>query len=405
MGILKRGRTPVDLGVGSIYANTLYDLVGSHKGYHELGAMALLAGSIQHRWLPVPHAQHGKQRANLFGCILGRTSFDHKTTAGSKVAQFMPWDLMLNCAHLPAYFTEEGMYKELNDHPHGLIWRDEIGSLFASRQRKYTEFLLTFLTSAYDGWLAGKRLSSATYQAREIGVSILGATTFSEFARSTTDGDWDSGWLVRWLFAMPDDDYDPAKDLRHATPADEQALEEVRKHLVRLNGRNAGPMRIESDAEDALRTWRRGLIHTAMANAERNERVDAIIERYATYARKFAMLLCAGRSDGEVIQLQHAIDGCRLAENYMTNVHKLYEYQREHRLTGALLNKALAILNRHPEGLTKRDIGRLMNINATMRDQVIERMVNDGLVVEEAAGKTTRLVATQRKVAGFRNVS
>lgn len=402
MGLLDRGYQPVPLGVGSTYVETMYATVGSHRAYHELSALAILSTAIQHRWLALPYAQNGKLRPNLYGCIMGRSSYDHKTTAGSKATQNMPWESMPNAHALPAYFTEEGLYKELADHPMGMIWRDEIAMLFASRNRKYTEFVIPFLTSAYDGWMPGKRLSQASYAGREIALSILGATTYSEFTRSTSEGDWDSGWLVRWLFAMPDADYDPARDPRLGSDADERALRDMRTWLAELNMRQARPMQINGEAAEHLRSWRRQMIYTSMDCAERHERVDAIIERYATYAWKFAMLVSAGCGDGERVTLEHAQSGSRLAENYMTNVYRLYAYQREHRLTGALLNKALGILNRHTEGLTRRELGQLMHVSATQRDQVIERLLEAGALDEEQNGRTTRLLANQRKLPALR---
>lgn len=402
MGMLNRGYGPVDLGVGTVYGETMYATVGSHRNYHELGALAMLAAAMQHRWLALPYAQHGKLRPNIFGCMLGRSTYDHKTTAGSKVTQTLRWAAMPNAAALPGYFSEEGLYKELSDHPMGLIWRDEIAMLFASRNRKYTEFVIPFLTNAYDGWMPGKRLSTQSYASREIALSILGATTYSEFTRTTTESDWDSGWLVRWLFAMPDADYDPAPDLRAATAQDEQALIDVGDWLAELNARQPRPMLIDGDASDHLKTWRRTLIHASIACVERHERVDAIIERYATYAWKFAMLISAGKGDGERVALAHAQAATRLAENYMTNVYRLYAYQRENRLTGALLNKALGVLNRHVEGLTRRELGQLLNVNATQRDLVVERLLDAGVVDEFSTGRTKRLVATQKKLPALR---
>ncbi len=401
MGLLDRGYAPVDLGIAGKYANTMYELVGSSRAYHELGGLAMVATAIQHRFMPIIWAQNRKLRPNLFACILGRSTFDHKSTTLSKVGESMPWDNMINAARLPGMFTEEGLYKELADKPFGLIIRDEIGMLFASRQRKYTEFVIPFLTDAFGGWLNAKRLSNAAYQSKEVGLSIIGATTYSEFARTTSEGDWDSGWLVRWLFAVPDPDYDPTKQSRYMNDADTQQLDEVRYALSDLNRRNAGPMHMETAALDYLNDWRKTLILHALAT-ERHERVDAIIERYATYAYKFSLILCAARGDGERVKLEHAQDGARLAENYMTNVFRLYQYQREHKLTGSLLQKALGILNRLPEGTTGRDLSRLLNCDATMRNEVINRLMEYGAISETKTGKTTLYRAVLPKLPAGR---
>ena len=398
MGLLDRGHAPVDLGWAGDYVKVMYATAGSSRAYHELGALAIVGSAIQHRWLPMTWATRQKLRPNIFGCYLGRSSFDHKTTALSKIHEFMPWEYLPNCYSLPGMFTEEGLYKELAEHPMGLIVRDEIGMLFASRQRKYTEFVIPFLTDAFGGFLHAKRLSSASYQSREVALSIVGATTYSEFARTTMDRDWESGWLVRWLFALPDADYDPTKETRWFSDSDNAALDNVRRNLQDLNRRNPTPMLFEQAALQFLTEWRKTLIRAAIDSSDRHERVDAIIERYATYAYKFSMILCAARGDGEQVTLGQAQDAARLAENYMTNLFRLYQYQKEHRLTGSQLQQALSILTREGQGMTKRELGQMMNVTATMRDEIIAHLLSLGAVEEIAIGKTTRLRALVPKL-------
>lgn len=403
MGLLDRGRVAVDMGLGSVYARIMYELVGSHRNYHDAAALAMLATATQHRWLPLEHAKNARLRPNLYAVLLGESSLDHKSTAGSKVVQNIPWDYMTNARRLPALFTEEGMYKELVDTPFGLVWIDEISKLFASRQRKYTEFLNTFLTEIYDGDMPGKRLSNQSHKARDVAVTILGATTYSEFARTTTDSDWGSGWLVRWLIAVPDDQYDVAAETRGRTDADEAALAEVRRRLIDLNTRMPAAMSLSQNGHARWRAWRKELLLSAVNQKERHRRVDAIIERYATYALKFAMLLSAGRGDGETVTLSHVEGGVRLAENFMTNNLALYRYLRANRVTGSLLHKVLTLLNARKEGLTRREIGQLANISDTgIREEVIELLLGYGAVAEEANGRTTRIFATQKRLPVMR---
>jgi hypothetical protein len=397
MGLLNRGYGPVEFGVLSEYIDVMHRTVGSSRAFHELGALCMAGAALQQRFLPVTWAQRRKLRPNLFGCILGRSSFDHKSTALSKVGETMPWEAMPNCARLPGFFTEEGLYKELNANPMGLIVRDEIGVLFASRNRKYTEFVVPFLTDAFGGWMNAKRLSSQSYTAKEVALTILGATTYTEFAETTTDRDWNSGWLVRWLFAVPDADYDPSIDPAWATEADERALVRVQKRLAALSALPATPMQLAPGAEDVMKDWRRALIQHAMNSDERHERVDAIIERYATYAWKFSMILCAVTGDAETVTRVHTEAAVRLAENYMMNVFNVYQYQQAHRLTGSLMQKAIALLNK--EGaMNGRDLGRALHIDATMRNELLERLRAVGAIAEEERGRTTFISSIVNKL-------
>lgn len=404
MGLLDRGYEAVDLGIIGQFADLMFETVGSNRSYHEIGGLIMFASAIQHRWLPVTWANRSKLRPNLYAGILGRSSLWYKSTALSKVSEHMPWDTLMNCKQLPGYFTEEGLYKEFTDSSMGLIIRDEIGSLFAARNKKYTEGLEIFLTAAFDGWLSAKRLSGQAYPAREVAVSIIGATTFSEFSRTTTDADWNSGWLPRWLFALPDPDYDPGKEQRWLNENDLAFIAGLQRRLANLNAPAASAMSIERPAYTYLTDWRLGLIREIMANDERHEWVDTIIGRYAPYGWKFAMILCAAQGDGEQVTLAHAQNGARLAENFMTNLFRLYEYQKAHRMTGALLNKALGVLSRHPEGLTRRELGQLLRTSATMRDEIVSLLLDAGAIMEEPNGRTTRLIASQKKIT-FSRVS
>lgn len=397
MGLLDRSHAPVSLGFADEYVHVMQSTVGSSRNYHELGALCMIGAAIQHFWLPVTWAQRRKLRANLFGCILGRSTFDHKSTALSKVGETMPWESALNCSRLPGYFTEEGLYKELSERPMGLIIRDEIGMLFASRNRKYTEFVIPFLTDAFGGWMNSKRLSSQSYAAREVALSILGATTYSEFASTTTERDWNSGWLVRWLFAVPDEHYDPSTEPNWPTMKDEQAIEQVQRRLAALSTLPPAAMSFETGAEQVLKEWRRRLIQQAIGSEERHERVDAIIERYATYAWKFSMILCAAHGSRLIVTSEHAAAATRLAENYMSNVFHIYQYQRAHQLTGSLLQKAIVLL--HARGpLNGRDLGRALHIDATMRDELLEKLRAVGAIAEEKRGNTTLFSAIVTKL-------
>lgn len=401
MGLLNRGYAPVQMGIMGDFADLMFDAVGSNRSYHELGAMAMFATAIQHRWLPVTWANRSKLRPNLYAGILGRSSLWYKSTALSKVSENMPWESLLNARQFPGYFTEEGLYKELVENQSGLIIRDEIGALFASRNKKYTEGLEIFLTGIFDGWMSAKRLSGTTFPSREVAVSIIGATTFAEFARTTTDADWNSGWLPRWIFALPDPDYNPAKETRWLNDKDLDFLARLQRRLIGLNSPAPCPMAIERAAYRYLTDWRLGLINEIMGMEERHEWVDTIIGRYAPYAWKFAMILCAARGDGETVTVPEAQDGARLAENFMTNLHRLYEYQKAHRMTGALLNQALAILNRNTDGMTRRELGQMLGtsrVSVTMRDEIIAHLLEIGAATEEQTGRTTRLTATQRKI-------
>ena len=54
------------------------------------------------------------------------------------------------------------------------------------------------------------------------------------------------------------------------------------------------------------------------------------------------------------------------------------------------------------EGTTRRDLGRLLNVSATMRDEIVNQLLSLGAASETTIGKTTRLHAMQAKLQSAR---
>jgi hypothetical protein len=395
MEYLNRGYKPVDLGMAGELAQMYYETAGSHMRYHTLTMMACFAAAIQHRFLAVTWGRGKKLRPNIYGAILGHTSMDHKSVAFNRVPILMPFSEMDNCKRLPGYFTEEGLYKEFAERPFGIITKDEIGTLFASREKKHLESVIPFLTGVYDGGVEGKRLASAQYDEKDVSLTIIGATTFSEFLSSTKDRDWNSGWLVRWLYALPDDVYSPVTRLRDEEPSDARLQDRARALLRTLSKAKATTFEIDKPAWDYLQAWRDDFVLEAYKISNENPRIAALVERYATYAYKFSMILCAVRGNGQRIMRKEAEDAARLAENFTSNAYALYKYGEKNRVSSNILQKIIFRLCAVPGngGMTVREIGRAMNMGAEVRDIAIEKLVALNAVVIEERGKSKVVIA------------
>jgi hypothetical protein len=320
---------------------------------------------------------------------------DHKSVAFNRVPILMPFSEMDNCKRLPGYFTEEGLYKEFAERPFGIITKDEIGTLFASREKKHLESVIPFLTGVYDGGVEGKRLASAHYDEKDVSLTIIGATTFSEFLSSTKDRDWNSGWLVRWLYALPDDVYSPVTRLRDEEPSDARLQDRARALLRTLSKAKATTFEIDKPAWDYLQAWRDDFVLEAYKISNENPRIAALVERYATYAYKFSMILCAVRGNGQRIMRKEAEDAARLAENFTSNAYALYKYGEKNRVSSNILQKIIFRLCAVPGngGMTVREIGRAMNMGAEVRDIAIEKLVALNAVVIEERGKSKVVIA------------
>lgn len=129
-------------------------------------------------------------------------------------------------APLPHYllqpqFTSEGLTKALSEQATGLILRDELSTLFASHRQKYSQFVKSDLTAIFDGDPFGKLKAGEVQRVDKPYLSILGTTTPDGFYNSITGDDWRTGFLARWLFALPDSLPDFDSDSRLLTQTDE----------------------------------------------------------------------------------------------------------------------------------------------------------------------------------------
>lgn len=400
---LDKDKTFVDLGRMADYANLVTELTGTPREFNELIGLTALAAVLHNAKLQLGFTGINGLRPNIYGCIVAPSSVYHKSTALRKVHEILDYPRLHNCARLPSQFTEEGLVAKLVKEPAGLVVRDEIGMLFASYRKRYLETVTQMLTQVYDGDTFDKALSQAESIVINPYVNIIGATTPSRFYGSVREIDWQDGFLVRWLFvvpeAEPDFDYTPPMwTVEHA-----DRTNRLQRWLLEINDKPSTTFRFErtEDYTEAFEKWRVAGLREAY-ESEQGERVLSIVTRYSVYALKFAMLLSVAREKPwGVITTDCLIDGMRLADNYKRNVYRLLTEQGERRVDGAKVHRVFNIIHGWMQFAeqagrsrpTRRMVGQYAKVTATVRDEAIDELLQLGAIDEIKKGRTTELIA------------
>ena len=113
------------------------------------------------------------------------------------------------------------------------------------------------LTAIFDGDPFGKLKAGEVQRVDKPYLSILGTTTPDGFYNSITGDDWRTGFLARWLFALPDSLPDFDSDSRLLTQTDEARLQGLAATLIKISARPGGDFTLDADAHHRWNTWRK----------------------------------------------------------------------------------------------------------------------------------------------------
>lgn len=186
-------RTHLDLGVDTQGGPPLFHLL---SGISVL-AVALCAGEGAYSLYLDPIQPLSP---NLYLLVLGPTGVGKTRAArlGQRVLK-----LALPTTILPSDFSREGLFETLASQPWGVINADEFKGLAKRAGREYNGGLVEFLTEAYDSPPVMKR---RTKTGGEVSIesprfTLTAASTPEWFADVVSDGDFEGGWLARFLIA------------------------------------------------------------------------------------------------------------------------------------------------------------------------------------------------------------
>jgi hypothetical protein len=330
--------------------------------------------------------------ANMFLAIVAPSSVFHKTAALAKARETLRagvfGDLLLS-----ELMTSEGLLKQLQTRPHGVVLRDEIGTLFGSHNTKYLRTLKPDLTALYDCYPYSRRLSNEEIKVETPYLNILGATTPTRFYENVTLTDWQDGFLARWLFVLPrgEPNFDAGSTVRRVEY--DQRLAALGTKLGTINKRDDTDFVLEGEAFNLWDKWQRNNVKTAYLHGD--DVITALVSRYNTYALKFALILSAiNDSWGKITEVTMAT-AMALADSYKADVHKLLSEKDRYGISGAKLQKVFATIRPCIDlGITTVGIYQRTNMTRGEAKPVLEQLEQMGAVRTEKSGRGVRYFPT-----------
>ena len=383
-----------DLGWLATYADTISAMTSSPRSFNLL--IALLLGATAIKGKAVLHMSFGPVRPNLYGALIGKSTVYHKSTAVAKGQEVLA-AAQLDGLQLPDTGTSEGLIAALAERSHGLIVRDEVARLFASDRIKYMQGYKQDLTALFDGGTFRKRLSGTDLTIASPYVSILGATTPARFYDAVGDRDWDDGFLVRWLFALPDcePDFDAPSPAMMNDAEYSGIMARLAAPLRELAAHGETSFAFGAGAFDAWDTWRRDGLRRAHEYGD--DQALAITGRISTAALKIAQILAAvnGRWGHISAETMHA--AIYLADLYRLNTWQLLTERSKHGVGGHKLAKALDVIARRggAAGCTRSTVMRYANMKSHELRPVLDKLMQLGAVIESDDGRRLRAVHTR----------
>lgn len=380
----------LDLGWIDEYADLMTELTGSPREFHLLAGLVIVASVIGRR--ACLKMAFGDVYANIYGAIIARSSVYHKSAAMAKARSLLHRSMMTNLL-LSELMTSEGLLKELQSKPTGLIIRDEIGTLFAAHHTKYLVQLKPDLTALYDGYPYSRRLSQDKVEVKEPYLNILGATTPARFYEGVSFADWQDGFLPRWLFVMPEEEPNFDSEAGTLDPAFDARLAKLAFRLMQLDKQ---PEQDFILGEDAYKTWHRWRVAAVKeAYLYGDDTVSAIVERYATYALKFAIILTAISGTWGEISATTMQTACDLADSFKLTMYRLVTEKSNYGVSGAKLQKVFRVIRDKSgaAGITAREVMQLCNMGKSEFGPCMDKLLSIGAVMANEGVRTTRYTA------------
>jgi hypothetical protein len=299
----------------------------------------------------------------------------------------------LDALLLSELMTSEGLLSQLHRQPCGIVLRDEIGTLFDSSNVKYLKHLKPDLTALYDCHPYSRALSTQEIKVEKPYLNILGATTPARFYEGITQTDWIDGFLVRWLFVLPDGEPDFEVRAELYTAQHDTHLATLVAPLQTIARQPPTDFLFEDDALALWDTWQR--FHVRDAYYFGDDAVAAVVTRYSAYALKFALILTALNGVWGKITPQTMQTAIDLADNYKAYVYRILSEKGEHEITGAKLQKVFAVIKRKHqensgEGVAASVIQAFTNLTKSQLTPCLDKLLAIGAITEEASGRGKR---------------
>jgi hypothetical protein len=385
----------LSLGWVREYANLMTRLTGSPFEFNQLAGLITAAAALQRRaYIRMTFADI---YPNIYGCIIAPSSVFHKSATIHKPRMVLQ-RAMLDKLLLSELMTSEGLLKQLQGQPAGVILRDEIGTLFDSHNTKYLRQLKPDLTAIYDCYPYSRRLSNDEIKVDKPYLSILGATTPTRFFEGTTLTDWRDGFLARWLFCLPDGEPDFDAMTGIFQPAHDGEIQRLAFKLLEIERQPETDFTLAKDALGLWDAWQRQAAKDAYYFGD--DVTAAIVTRYSAYALKFSIILSALNDSWGTITAATMQTAINLSNNYKLYAHRLLSEKANFGISGAKLQKIFKMIQRPPQDkngqqltATRKTLMQYGNIKKAELEPCLEKLLEIGAIAEH--GKAYIAMADQ----------
>lgn len=278
----------------------------------------------------------------------------------------------------------------------GLI-RDEISGMFKSMGKDYMAGMKELILELYDCPPMKEHYtnSKGLIIIRDMALSILGTSTPAELGNALSLSDWYNGNLARFALLTPEPDYKERPALFDHSPVDEFV-----KRLRTLNEKLPTPVRDELGggrtsceswslvfkANKELMAYAQALRQLTSERSPLDDRLRSPYGRLHVQALKIAIIAAAldwaDRGDFRtkpVVELEHWYKGQFIAEAWRASAHRLLDKLGE-TLERRIEDAVMRILSGSPQGLTARDIYRMLNLPRKPVAEALEALEEDGRV-------------------------
>ena len=365
------------LGLVGEIADLIHEQTDSARSYCLLTALTVTATATRRK--ARLRLAFGDVWPNIYAALLGSSSVFHKSTVMSAGRELLFRGQMSDLI-VPSLPTSEGLINRLENKPAGVIFRDEIGTLFGSHQVKYLALLKQDLMALYENKPYGREMAQrGEVTVNEPFLSILGTTTPTKFFETVDHRDWHDGFLVRWLIALPDapPDLDAVPGIM--TEDLDKRVYRLSMALAELGRKPATDFAIDKPAFDRWYSWRQTRMRSAYQAGD--DVGLSFAERYAAYALKVGIVLAASSSWGRVTiaNLESAIG---LVEHFETCILTLRDARQDYGVSGGKLQRLFAVIRDQGPNVTAAKVYQYAHMPKSEAEPVLDKLLEIGAVVE-----------------------
>jgi hypothetical protein len=291
------------------------------------------------------HLMFGKEPLNLWFMPTGQSTVDRKTTVLNQMLSMLR-DLGREGVYdysIGSDFTVSGLSDQLLDSPNrsGIVHIDEFQGFLEELGKNYMAGTKGALTAMYGGYIKGKLRSTATTKRKpEVAYSLnfyaMGIT--KQVAAALDREDFLSGFLTRFIYVSPPDDYVPPEitdgfelaprnQAKHGDKVYEALVDKVRAARTVHEGfldpeMPTQPIDISQEAHERVKRFMEDM--AASVRSEGKEELVSTTMRLSISVYKCAALLAMVECAQEVT-IDHVLAAINFANDWYMNILRMVD--------------------------------------------------------------------------------